>query len=152
MQITKRKIKKIILFLIIMFFAGSLILTRNTPRAQADQSLWDKQAGVQQEIGAAFGEVPGAVQKDIRVTMAKIIKVFLGLLGLIFLIMIIWAGFKWMTSGGNEEQVKEARDQMLRAVIGLAIILASWGITEFVTSCFLTATGAVDDIWYCPGL
>jgi hypothetical protein len=151
MQITKRKIKKIILFLVFMFLAGPLILSQNTPSVQAE-SLWEKQVGVQQEIGPAFSQSPDGTPQDIRVTIAKIIKVFLGLLGLIFLIMIIWAGFKWMTAGGNEDQVKESRDQMLRAVIGLAIILASWGITQFVSECFLTATGAIDSIWYCPSI
>lgn len=152
MTITKLKTKKFALSLSLLFFLslGLLSLSQNISSAQAT-SLWDQQinSGIDTEIGIkAFGETN--TPQDIRVTMAKVIKVFLGLLGLIFLIMIIWAGFKWMTSGGNEEQVKEAQSQMLRAFIGLAIILASWGITEMVTTCLLTASGAVNNIWYCP--
>jgi hypothetical protein len=42
------------------------------------------------------------------------------------------AGYKWMTAGGNEEKVKEAKSQIQHAIIGLAIIIMAYAITYFV--------------------
>lgn len=149
MRITKLKTKKAIVFLFFSFFGGFLILTQNIQSAQAQTSLWDKQVGVKEQIGSVYGQVENP--QDIRITIAKIINVFLGLLGIIFIIMIVWAGFKWMTSGGNEDQIKEAQAQILRATIGLLIILSSWSITQFVMNCVVSANN-IDVIWYCPSL
>ncbi len=71
-------------------------------------------------------------------TLAEIIKyaitAFLGLLGVIFLVLIIYAGFNWMTAQGDENKVTMAKDTLVRAVIGLIIIIAAYSITYFVFS------------------
>lgn len=72
--------------------------------------------------------------------IADIIKIVLGFLGLIFLILILWAGFRWMTSAGNEEQITQAKKMMVAAVIGAAIVLAAYAITFFVIDSLLEAT------------
>jgi hypothetical protein len=64
--------------------------------------------------------------------IASIIKLVLGLLGIIFLGLTIMAGFKWMTAGGNEEQVKKATSTMKNAIIGLIIVLMAYAITYFI--------------------
>ena len=77
-------------------------------------------------------------------TLAKIIKIVLGLLGIIFLILIIYAGFVWMTSSGNEEKVGRAKGIMIAAIIGVTIIIAAYIITIFVIQNLLEATGVSD--------
>ncbi len=74
-------------------------------------------------------------------TVTSIINVALGLLGIVAVVIILVAGFKWMTAGGNEEQVAEAKKRISQGVIGLAIILASYAIANFVISELSTATG-----------
>lgn len=64
--------------------------------------------------------------------VATVIEAFLGLLAIIFIILMIVAGYKWMTAAGNEDKVKEARTQIKNAVIGLAIIIMAYAITYFV--------------------
>ena len=64
--------------------------------------------------------------------VAAVIKGFIALLGIIFVILIILAGNKWMNAGGDEEQVREAKDSIRHAIIGLIIIIAAYAITEFV--------------------
>jgi len=64
--------------------------------------------------------------------VAFVIQAFLSLLGIIFIILIITAGHKWMTAGGSEEKVTEAKDMIRRAIIGLIIIVAAYAITHFV--------------------
>ncbi|MBU0636943.1 hypothetical protein KKH16_01905 [Patescibacteria group bacterium] len=53
-------------------------------------------------------------------------------LGVVFLILIIYAGFTWMTAGGDEEKINKAKDTIQRAIIGLIIILCSYAITIFI--------------------
>lgn len=74
----------------------------------------------------------GLADADIEDTAVNIIKVILSLLGLIALIIILMGGFKWMTSGGNEEKVGEAKKLLGAGVIGIVIILAAYAITQFV--------------------
>jgi len=49
--------------------------------------------------------------------IATIIQVVLGLLGTIFVILMIYAGILWMTAGGNDTQVKKAQNIIQRAAI-----------------------------------
>ena len=65
---------------------------------------------------------------------ARIINIFLLILGIVAVGLIILAGFKWMTSGGNEEKIDSAKRILKGAIIGLAIVLASWGIVSFIFS------------------
>jgi len=71
-------------------------------------------------------------QVDAGVLVAKIIQVFLGLLAIIFLILMVVAGFRWMTAVGNEELIKKAQGTIKTAIIGLLVVLVSYSITYFV--------------------
>lgn len=73
--------------------------------------------------------------------VVRVIQVALGLLGIIAVSLIIYAGFLWMTSGGSEEKVSQAKKIIRNAVIGLLIILSSWGITYFILQKLLGAVG-----------
>ena len=56
---------------------------------------------------------------------------------------MLYAGFLWMTSSGDETKVTKAKGLMVNAVIGLAIVLAAYAITYFVLLYLHTATGGV---------
>lgn len=77
---------------------------------------------------------------DIRVTIARIINVALGLLGIVAVVIILLGGFTWMTAAGNEEKVDKARKLIVAGIIGLAIILSAYAIARFVISSLVTAT------------
>ena len=62
----------------------------------------------------------------------SIINVILGFLGLVLLGYLIYAGFLWMTSGGESDKAKEARTMIANAIIGLVIIVAAFAISNFV--------------------
>ena len=64
--------------------------------------------------------------------VATIIRAALGLLGIIFLIIIIFAGYRWMTASGNEESVQKAQDAIKRAIIGLIVVILAYAITAFI--------------------
>jgi len=64
--------------------------------------------------------------------IGKVIAAFLSLLGVIFIVLIIWAGYNWMTAGGNEEKVNKAKAVLSRSIIGLAITLSAYAIWNFI--------------------
>ena len=96
------------------------------------------------DIGTNYvnGSVTNLGNTDPRTIAGNIIKIALAFLGVLAVVIILIGGFKWMTAGGNEEQVEEAKKILISGIIGLVIILASWGIATFVINSLLTATNA----------
>ena len=84
------------------------------------------------DVSSEFASGAGFSNIEIGSIIATIISIALGLLALIFLVLTIVAGFKWMTAGGNDEEVKKAQTSLKNAVIGLIIVLASYAITYFI--------------------
>jgi len=78
---------------------------------------------------------------DPRVTAAKIIRYALGFLGIIAIGLTIYGGFIWMTSGGNEQKIEQAKKILQNGAIGLIIILAAFGITTFILNKLLEISG-----------
>ena len=70
----------------------------------------------------------------------QIVLAALGFVGLIFLIMIIYAGFQWMTAGGNEEKIKDAKKRLQHSIIGLVIIVAAFAIATYVANILVKST------------
>lgn len=79
-----------------------------------------------QEAGRKSGLNTNLSATDI---IARTINAILGLVGSVFVVLIIWSGFRWMTSAGNTDQIKKAKETMINSVIGLAVIVASYVIS-----------------------
>ncbi len=100
-------------------------------------------AALDSSLGLVNGNVASATglgSQDVRQTIGKIINVALSLLGIIVLVIIIYGGFLWMTAGGNDEKVGEAKKWIFGGIIGLVIILSAYAIASFVISNLVTAT------------
>lgn len=78
--------------------------------------------------------------KDPREIAASVIRVVLGFLGIIAVLIIIYAGFLWMTAAGNDDKIATAKSMLSAGVIGLIIILAAFGIATFVMKALVNAT------------
>lgn len=72
--------------------------------------------------------------------LGKIISFVLGILGVIFLGIAIFAGIQWMTAAGNEEKAGQAITLITRATIGLVIIIAAFLLTNYVIFKAITIT------------
>lgn len=64
----------------------------------------------------------------VTITIA-IINTVLTLLGMAFMALMLYAGVLWVTARGNEEQITKAKTTIIRAVIGLAIVLSAYGVS-----------------------
>jgi len=112
-----------------------------TPAAQASNDevntlIEDQLAPIEEVYSPEQDVTPSTLSESI----ARLIRVVLGFLGIIFLVLILYAGFTWMTAAGNEEKIGTAKKTMVAAIIGAAIILAAYAITYFVIDQLLVAT------------
>ncbi len=76
----------------------------------------------------------GVSKNDVPTISGEIIKNFLQLAGLIFLILMVYAGFRWMNAQGNDEEVTTARKTIIMVSIGIVVVAGSYAITNFVTN------------------
>jgi hypothetical protein len=65
-------------------------------------------------------------------SVSNIIKIAIGVLGLVAVVVIIVGGVSYMTAAGDPSKLKKAKDTILYAVIGLIIAALSFAITDFV--------------------
>lgn len=76
---------------------------------------------------------PAGVSKDsLQTSTAKIIKGSLTIVGTIFLGLMIYGGFLWMTARGEESQITKGKDTITAALIGIVVILSAYAITNVV--------------------
>jgi len=68
--------------------------------------------------------------------IGKGIKAVLGILGAVALLIFVYGGFVWMTSGGSPEKIKTARMTLVWAVLGMAVIFLSYAAVDFVLKAF----------------
>ena len=81
----------------------------------------------------------GGTATDLPTIVGSLIGAALSLLGVVFVALVIYAGFLWMTAQGNDEKVKQAKKLLSGAVVGLVLIFASYAITNVVISSLSTA-------------
>lgn len=124
----------ILFFLTAVLFCGLLSFAGTVFAASSDTL----------DLGISYGAGTGLSNTDIRVTIVRIIRVALSLLGIVALGLILYAGFVWMTAGGNDEEIGKAKKILINSVIGLAIILSAYSIVSFVMSKLIGATTGVE--------
>ena len=125
---------------------GTIGGTFAVPVLKAVGTTWSPNiAHAQTEVTAnldAVAELSGlSTPDDPRDVIANLIYGFLGILGVIFTVLVIWAGLRWMLAAGDPKKVNSAKQMLISAIIGLGIILSSWAITYFVINSILGATG-----------
>ncbi len=98
--------------------------------SEAQSSLEDVGTGIGSE--ATANELPELI--------GNLIAVLLSVLGIIFVVLVVYAGFLYLTSQGEEDKVKKAKKLLSQAVIGLVIIIAAYAIADFVIDALVTAT------------
>jgi hypothetical protein len=109
--------------IIIIFFLVAFLVAPLTVSAQFGKALTNmKVVGDKTDLTSDFA---GSV--------STVIVGVLSLAGTIFLVLTVYAGILWMTAQGNDEKVTKAKDIVTQAIIGLAITLAAYAITAFVT-------------------
>lgn len=110
---------KLSIFLISLFFLGF-------------SSVCFAEVDLNKQTEAFGGSAGFGSSTSVADIVSVTISTFLGLLGIIFVGLMVYAGFHWMTANGEEEKVRKAQDTIRRAIIGLLITVSAYAITHFV--------------------
>lgn len=98
--------------------------------AAASLLMSDASAQVTSGINAATtGEMRG---KSVDNTVGSIVNVLLWVVGILAVTMIVWSGFKYITSAGDTSKVTSAKSTLIYAVVGLIIAILAYAIVTFV--------------------
>lgn len=95
--------------------------------------------------GEEYGNLAdtGLGTTDPVVVAAQLVNVFLRLLGAITVMLMLYGGWIWIWARGNQEEITRAKDIIRGAIIGLLIILSSFGVMQFVFYYLTKITNAV---------
>ncbi|RLC39035.1 hypothetical protein DRH27_00730 [Candidatus Falkowbacteria bacterium] len=124
------KFKYLIIFIILFLFQISFVYADNLNNWQ--ENLEDT---------AGF-EGAGYKTEDVsfEVYVGVITRTALSLLGIVFILLMVYGGYLWMTDRGNNDQVDKAKKLITAAVIGLIIVVGAYVISYFVVEKLTTGT------------
>lgn len=106
-------------------------------------------ADAPKELSAVVGKT-GITETSVEAIVANVIANALLLVGLLFFILMVYGGIKWMQARGREDEVTKARDTIIAAVIGLFISIAAYAITEFVANQIIRGERANELVFESP--
>lgn len=121
----------VIVFFLIIF---AIFLNYNQVLASTAGELFNKSLNVTaQETG--HKQIP-ITAENFPGTVGRIIGVAISFLGVIFLLLMIYGGFRWMMAHGNEQEIEKAKGIIQTAIVGLVIVLLAYILTKTFYSYF----------------
>lgn len=124
------------LLLLFCLFSFSVVVLFASP-IPAHAQAWG--GCVQNEGGAQV-----ATLQCIPIVFSNIVKAALEFVGAVAVILLVYAGIRFITSGGDPKQVQSARQIITYAIIGLIVVLCSFGIIFFIA--YLTGAKCIETL------
>lgn len=84
------------------------------------------------ESGTAYTGPGSRAPRDLRYTVANLIKRGLQLVGLVMICLMLYSGYLWFSARGNDDQVQQAKDVIRNAIIGMILVAMSYTLVSFV--------------------
>lgn len=131
------KLNKIIFAIagVIIFVPFLSFAQTSTPTSTSDSvGIMGRLKGV--AVGGGYSDTTNNTSAIKLISLA--INAFLALLGIIFIVLILLAGYNWMTAQGDASKVEKAQHTMQYAIIGLVIIVGSFAIWNFINSALIS--------------
>lgn len=122
------KIKKPALFVLVSLLIGTLFSLIASP---AIAQITNPVVGEWGQLDNSCSAAPMFVSYFVLIW-----KVIINIGAIIVLIMLLYGGIEWITSGGDSGKLQKARERILHAVLGIIILVASFTIISFVSSTF----------------
>ncbi len=79
--------------------------------------------------------------RSLQDIIVDVINWLIGAAVLVCVVMLVWAGYSYMTAGGDEGKVQKATKTLTNAIIGLVISLLALVLVNFIRNTFLGQTG-----------
>jgi hypothetical protein len=111
-------------YLVIFLFLSFLVLNLLPVAALAQNEILDGLIMIKIPLGLPSG--------DLRIVISNIINAFLGFVGILFTLIVLYAGFLYLFSMGDDTQTLKAKNTLTQGVIGLVIIFCSYSFVNFL--------------------
>lgn len=112
--------KKILFLILVLSFSFSLINLAQAATAQPLEGF---------ELNVPIGELTEVSANNALFEYFDAwYKFVLGSIGIIAVVVIMWAGFKWLTSQGNAGVIQDSKEKITSAIIGVFLAFASYAI------------------------
>lgn len=85
-------------------------------------------------LGETIEPTGFSTSSTVEGVVANVIQTALGLVGIMFFILMVYGGFTWITARGDETRITKAKNIIIMAVIGLAVILLAYFVSNFIIS------------------
>lgn len=69
------------------------------------------------------------------------VSVIIIISGILVFVFLVWGGIEWLTSGGDKTRTQSAQSRITNALVGLAIIAASWALVRIIAYFFGVESG-----------
>ncbi len=76
--------------------------------------------------------IGGGATTKVNNAIALVVNIFSGLVAVVSVIMIIYGGFRYITSGGDSGKISNAKNTIIYALIGLVVVALAQFIVQFV--------------------
>ena len=121
---------KKILFCFMVLFLIAMPLLQLSAETEALKSAKDGLTA--SAYKAELTDEKGNLAADPYKLISNIVGYILSFVGIILLINMIFAGYQWMMAGGNDENIKKAKDRIKNSIIGLIIIVSAYILTDLI--------------------
>ncbi len=112
--------------LLVSLFLGMVLLSPVQTQAI------DLGGGLVKSAAEKAGYDAGTNEQSFAELIGTVIKTVLSFVGVIFLVLMVYAGFLWMTARGDEAKIEKSQDIIRSSIIGLVIMVGAYSITSFV--------------------
>lgn len=103
------------------------------PKEEPEVVLSSNQQAVCEAIGSDTAcSDKGGGGASVNSIVSTVINIFTVLIGIVAVIMIIVAGFKYITSAGDAAKLTSAKNTLVYALVGLVVVALSQFIVKFV--------------------
>lgn len=127
--------KKIWLITSFIIITSALFLITVTP-VGAQLLKPSKVNEYNENINRMAGQTGYSTADTLEGMLGTVIRILLGMLGIVFVFLMFIAGQNWMRAGGNEEKITKAKNQIQSLVIGLIIVLGAYAISSWLAGVF----------------
>ncbi|HBA37054.1 TPA: hypothetical protein DCZ15_04285 [Candidatus Falkowbacteria bacterium] len=126
-----KKINTVIFLSLLLF---GLLISPFLVRAQENSDSAGSPRILQtlQNVGQGGGYQTDSSIASTPIIAGTIVGAFIGFAGITFIVLMVIAGYGWMTASGNEEKIKKAQSTIKSALIGLIVSISAWSLWTFV--------------------
>jgi len=73
---------------------------------------------------------------QLPIIIGTVIKAALGIVGVVFLVLMVYAGYIWMIARGDESKTEKAKNTIVNCIIGVIIVVGAYAITSYLVTAF----------------